>query len=244
MRYLFSIFMWILGLLNLVILFPPAFVIWLFTVLFDPNLKLLQWYSCFWASTFTWLNPFWKVRITGREKIQKGKVSVLVSNHQSLLDILVLYRLFKHFKWVAKKELFIFPLVGWNMSLNRYIPIKRGNRASVFKMIKMSEQTLQKGSSIMIFPEGTRSTDTQIKSFKEGAFKLAINTQLPIIPIIIEGTGTALPKKGFLFKNAQTIQINVLDPVDVSNLTEKDIKPLSANVRQKMIEALQTARNK
>ena len=242
MKYLFSTFIWVLGVLNLILLFPPAFIIWLFTVVFDRNLKLLQQYSCFWASTFTWLNPFWKVKIYNREKIKKGQVYVLVSNHQSLLDILVLYRLFKHFKWVAKQELFRFPLVGWNMALNRYIPIKRGARSSILQMMKKSEQTLLAGSSVMIFPEGTRSTDNQIKSFKEGAFRLAITTQTPILPIVIDGTGTALPKKGYLFKRNHVIEIHILDEIDVKDFSEKEVKSLTGEVRELMIGKLQEFR--
>jgi len=243
MKYVFSTFIWILGLLNLFIFFPPDFIIWLFTVPFDRNLKLLHQYSCFWASTFTWLNPFWKVRITGREKIRKGHVYVLVSNHQSLLDILVLHRLFKHFKWVAKKELFIFPIIGWNMILNRYIPIKRGNRSGILQMMKKSEQTLRSGSSVMIFPEGTRSTDNQIKAFKEGAFKLAISTQTPIIPIVLDGTGSALPKRGYLFKRNHVINVHVLDEIEIKDTFEKNIKLLVEAVRQLMIKELHKIRN-
>ena len=238
MKYVFSTFIWVLGVLNLILLFPPAIIIWLFTVLFDRNLKFLQQYSCFWASTFTWLNPFWKVKIYGREKIKKGQVYVLISNHQSLLDILVLYRLFKHFKWVAKRELFRFPLVGWNMTMNRYIPIKRGTRSSILQMMKKSEQTLLAGSSVMIFPEGTRSTDNQIKSFKEGAFRLAITTQTPILPIVLDGTGTALPKKGYLFKRNHVIEIHILDKIEVHDLSEKEMRPFTEKVRKIMMNGL------
>jgi len=244
MKYIFSAIIWSLGVINLILLFPPAFIIWLFTVPFDRNLKFLQQYSCFWASTFTWFNPFWKTRIIGRDKIKKGHVYVLVSNHQSMLDILVLYRLFKHFKWVAKKELFHFPLVGWNMTLNRYVPIRRGKRSSILQMMKKSEQTIRSGSTVMIFPEGTRSTDMQIKTFKEGAFKLAVATQTPIVPIVIEGTGGAMPKKGFLFKRNHVIEVNILDEIQVRDLSEGDAKQLSEKVRNIMISKLKEIRER
>ena len=99
------------------------------TVLFDRRLVLLHRFTCFWASLYTWLNPAWRVRIEGREKIRPRTAYVMVANHQSLLDILVLFRLFTHFKWVSKIENFRVPCVGWNMSLNRYIKLRRGDRA-------------------------------------------------------------------------------------------------------------------
>lgn len=97
--------------------------------------------------------------VRGRERIDPRATYVMVANHQSLLDILVLFRLFRHFKWVSKVENFKVPFVGWNMRLNRYIPLKRGDRASVIEMIARCERTLRSGSSIMMFPEGTRSQD-------------------------------------------------------------------------------------
>ncbi len=124
----------------------------------------------------------WRVKWEGKENIENGKTYLLTSNHQSTLDIVVLYGLFKHFKWVAKDLMFKMPFVGWNMILNNYIPVSRTDPKSQFKMMKKSEDTLRSGSSIMIFPEGTRSPDGNIGRFKRGAFILAEKTDTPVIP--------------------------------------------------------------
>jgi 1-acyl-sn-glycerol-3-phosphate acyltransferase len=182
------------------------------------------------------------VTIQGREKIKPGKVYILISNHQSMLDILVLYRLFVHFKWVSKIELFKVPIIGWNMSANRYISLKRGKQSGILHMMNDSEKAIRNGSSVMIFAEGTRSLDQQIKAFKEGAFKLAVKTQTPIIPIVIDGTGEALPRKGFVFKGQHNITLNVLDEISVEGLEDKDVKFLISKVRGLMEEELRSIR--
>ena len=84
--------------------------------------------TCFWGSLYTWFNPAWPVKVVGREKIDPNETYVMVANHQSLLDIFVLFRLFRHFKWVSKIENFNIPCVGWNMRLNGYIELRRGDR--------------------------------------------------------------------------------------------------------------------
>ena len=103
------------------ILFIPAVVIWLVTMPFDKRKIILHQYTCFWGAFYTWVAPFWKVRVLDRHKFQKDRVYVVVSNHQSQLDILVAFNLFRHFKWVSKAEIFNVPFVGWNMYLNRYV---------------------------------------------------------------------------------------------------------------------------
>lgn len=242
MDFIKSLLVWFFGMLLVVGLFFPAFMLWILTVLFDRRMYILHMYSCFWGSTFTWLSPFWKVRIQNRHKITPDKTYVLVSNHQSLLDILVLYRIFVHFKWVAKKELFRIPFVGWNMLMNRYVSIERGKPASVKKMISISKEHLKRGSSLMIFPEGTRSEDTNMKKFKDGAFKLAIETGTPIIPMVLDGTGNALPKKGFIFRGAHRIVVDIMDEIPADSYQGLDPPALSALVRENMKRHLQKIR--
>ena len=129
-----------------------ALAIWLTTVLFDKRLWLLHQFTCLWASLYIRLMPPWSVSIRGKEHIDAKDTYIIVSNHQSLLDILVAFTLFTHFKWVSKAELFNIPLIGWNMSLNQYIKLRRGNNKSVKTMYKACENHLQRGSSIYLFP--------------------------------------------------------------------------------------------
>src|SRR5262245_11385066 len=116
-------------------LFPLALAIWAVTLPWDRRGAALHRFTCFWASLYTWINPFWTVRIEGRHRVRKDAAYVIVSNHLSLVDILVLFRLFIHFKWVSKIENFRIPFIGWNMALNRYIKLRRGDRKSVTQMM-------------------------------------------------------------------------------------------------------------
>jgi 1-acyl-sn-glycerol-3-phosphate acyltransferase len=214
-----------------VLLFPLALLLWLVTLPFDRRGVALHRFTCFWASLYTWLNPLWPVTVRGRERIDPQTTYVMVANHQSLLDILVLFRLFRHFKWVSKIENFKVPLIGWNMRLNRYIPLKRGDRASVIEMLARCEETLRSGSSIMMFPEGTRSADGHLKAFKPGAFDLAIRLGLPILPVVVTGTADALPKHGFVLRGHQTIGIQVLEPIPPESYEGLDAAALAARTR-------------
>ena len=234
-----TIYTWLIVLISFVTLFPIAVIIWLLTVLFDKRLYWLHLYSCFWASTYIFTNPFWKVKIIDRQKIRKDGVYVMICNHQSMLDIIVLYRLFTHFKWVSKKELFKVPISGWNMTLNRYIAVDRGNKASHLKMFKECEENLANGSSIMIFPEGTRSVDGDIHNFKEGAFKIALAAKVSILPIVLEGTSDLLPKNGFMFKTKNTIRVKILDPVPYESFKSMTSRELTEKMKEQIIKELQ-----
>lgn len=229
--FIVTVYTWIIVILSFFILFPIAVIIWLLTVLFDKNLKALHQFSCFWASSYLFTSPFWNVKIIDRHKIKSNETYVMVCNHQSMLDIIVLYRLFKHFKWVSKKELFRIPIVGWNMTLNRYIPVDRGNKATHLTMLKQCEDNLHQGSSIMIFPEGTRSSDGEIHNFKEGAFKIALKANASILPIVLDGTSDLLPKHGFIFRKKNTIQVKVLDPIPYSTFNGLSAKELSEKIK-------------
>jgi 1-acyl-sn-glycerol-3-phosphate acyltransferase len=167
------------------IMFPIALITRILTGLFDKRLRILQQVSCFWGYFLVWSNPLWKVTFRGKNHMKPGQPYVIICNHQSFLDILVLYGLFRHFKWVSKSEIFQIPVVGWNMSLNKYVSVKRSKKFSHLAMLNACEEHLRRGSSIMIFPEGTRSKDGEIHSFKEGAFRVALAAKVSIIPIVI-----------------------------------------------------------
>jgi 1-acyl-sn-glycerol-3-phosphate acyltransferase len=226
-----STLFWIFLVVSSILLFPVALLIWAVTVLFDRRLVALHQFTCFWASLYSWLNPVWRVRIEGREKIAPDVAYVMVVNHQSLLDILVLFRLFTHFKWVSKIENFRVVFVGWNMSLNRYIKLRRGDKDSVEQMMQACETALAEGSSIMMFPEGTRSADGRLKPFKHGAFTLAQRMRVPILPIVVEGTAAALPKRGFVLQGRHAIRIRVLDAIPHARFANLSVDALTEQVR-------------
>jgi len=231
MRRLYSSLFWVFLAASSILLFPVAVVVWIVTMPFDPRQVLLHRFTCFWASLYTWLNPAWPVTVEGREKIDDGRACVMVANHLSLLDILVLFRLFRHFKWVSKRENFRVPFIGWNMWMNRYIPLRRGDRESVVQMMRASEETLRAGSSIMMFPEGTRSPNGQMRAFKPGAFELALRTRTDIQPVLLEGTADALPKRGFVLQGRHPIRVTVLDPIPYESFERLDAEALTQQIR-------------
>jgi 1-acyl-sn-glycerol-3-phosphate acyltransferase len=231
MRMLLSMAFWLFLVSSSVILFPVAVLLWAATSPFDRRRRVLHRFTCFWASLYTWLNPAWRVHVEGREKIRADEAYVMVANHLSLLDILVMFRLFTHFKWVSKIENFRVPFIGWNMSLNRYIKLRRGNRASVLRMMKACRIALEEGNSIMVFPEGTRSPTGEMRRFKTGAFEIAKENGRPILPIVLEGTANALPKRGFVLQGRHPISIRVLDEIPVASFAEASADELTERVR-------------
>ena len=228
--FLLTIYEWTLFAVVCIVLYPVALLIFILTAPFDKKRIIQHRFSCFWASLYIWLQPLWKVSWEGKENIKGREAYVLVSNHQSSLDIIVYYGLFKHFKWIAKSLMFKMPLVGWNMSLNNYIPIKRNDSESHIKMMKRAEKTLKSGSSIMIFPEGTRSPDGNIGRFKRGAFILSEITDLPVIPMVIENTYKAVKKDSFWIKKTINMKVKIFEPVHPKDY--KSTKEMSEAVKK------------
>jgi 1-acyl-sn-glycerol-3-phosphate acyltransferase len=232
MQRLGSITFWLFLTVSSIGLFPVAVLVWAVTAPFDRRKVVLHRFTCFWASLYTWFNPVWRVHVEGREKIRPEATYVMVANHQSLLDILVLFRLFTHFKWVSKIENFRIPCIGWNMRLNQYIELKRGDKRSIAEMMTACDETLRQGNSIMMFPEGTRSSDGRLKQFKHGAFTLALRNELPLLPIVVEGTANALPKRGFVLQGRHAIRIRVLDEIPHEKFADRPVEEVTANVRR------------
>jgi len=166
------------------------------------------------------LNPYWNIRVSGLENIDPRKTYVVVANHQSLADIVVLYKTYMQFKWVAKKSLFMLPFVGWSLYLTKHIMLSRGRYGSIKRVYKESARWLRKGMSVLFFPEGTRSKTEGMNSFQNGAFKLAIKEKRPILPVYISGTGKAITKGNWTFKAKVFVELKVLPSTDT-----KDFKP-------------------
>ncbi len=231
LRAALSLAFWLFVSLSSIILFPVALLIWLVSLPFDRQLRVLHMFTCFWASLYTWFNPAWRVKIEGRERICPRTPYIIVANHQSLLDILVMFRLFVHFKWVSKIEAFSVPFIGWNMSLNRYIKLRRGDAGSISRMLAACERTVRSGSSIMMFPEGTRSRDGRLRAFKHGAFTLARKLGASILPVVVSGTGRALPRRGFVLSGMHEISIRVLDEIPADAWIDQPVEAMAEKVR-------------
>ncbi len=228
--FLFGVITFVIFVVGLVGLWPISFF-------FDRASGYLPHrVSQFWASLISKIIPYWEIRTEGLERIQKKKPYVIVSNHQSLLDILlVLAKLPLHFKCIAKKELFPIPCLGWHLALAGYIPLSRGDRESGRACLEKARGWLRRGVSVIFFPEGTRSPDGEIHAFKPGAFKLALEENIDILPLAIFGTREAIPKYSWRVKRGSMLQLRVLEPVSVRGLSLGDLISLQEGVREKIM---------
>ena len=213
---LYSIAYWIFLCTTCALYFAGALLIWLVTLPFDRDRRVLHLYSCLWAQTYFWCNPLWRLRIDGRDKLPWRGPAVIAANHQSLGDILVLFGLFRPFKWVSKASVFKVPFLGWNMWLNGYVGLVRGDKESIAKMMEHCRYWLRRGVPVLLFPEGTRSPDGEVKPFKDGAFRLACELDVPLIPIALTGTADTLPKHGFKVSLRSDCRVRVLEAIQPS----------------------------
>jgi 1-acyl-sn-glycerol-3-phosphate acyltransferase len=230
-----SCYFWSSMFLVSAILFPVSLFLWVTTVLFDRKRYILHQWTCVWSDIILGMNPYWKVRVEGREKIDPSKVYVMVSNHQSGLDIMVLFKLHRHFKWVAKKGLFKIPFIGWNMGLNGYISIERSRGRSKLQMMDKAAESIRDGNSVMLFPEGTRSRDGNLQPYKSGAFRLAKEAATDILPIVIKGTFYAIKKGGFIVHKNKEMVVTVLDPIPFDSFKELDPKNIGNLVHDQIL---------
>jgi 1-acyl-sn-glycerol-3-phosphate acyltransferase len=244
MNVLKSIIVWLVGIAYVIFFFPLTFLIWLLVLPFDREREIIHWILSWQSRILVWLLPIWKIRIEGREKGLKETPFVIISNHQSILDILLINCLRYRFKWISKIENMKIPVLGWYLRMADYIIINRGDKESKEEMMDKSYQCLKGGTSIMMFPEGTRSVDGEIGFFKRGAFQLAINAHVPILPVVLDGSGGVLPKHGLIFTTGHKIMIKVLDPVMPESFNTDDPNILSLNFSNFMIEALKELRGK
>ena len=229
--YFVAVYLALLFLITSFTFFPFAVILRFFFFCFDRRLIALNMFTCFWASCYTWLNPIWSVSIRGRENIDCKKTYIMVCNHQSILDIPVIFRVFSPFKWVAKASLFKIPIIGWNMWLNRSIKIERSSVKSQRKMLNRCAENIKNGSSVMIFPEGTRSRNGELRTFKEGAFLVALQEKTDIIPMALDGSYKAFPEKSIIPVSKLKINLRILPPIEYETFKDMSVRQLTEHIR-------------
>ena len=181
------------------------------------------------------LTPFWHFAVVGPTPKVAGR-TVVVSNHESQADPFLISHLPWEMKWLGKASLFRIPVVGWMMWLAGDVPVHRGDKTSGKGAMASCAEWLARGMPVMIFPEGTRSPDGDLLPFKDGAFRLAIETGADILPIAVSGTRTALPKHSWRFRYAYA-SVTVGTPLSTKGLTLADLEALKTSARAQ-VEAL------
>lgn len=237
-----SLIIWFSCIFFVILFFPLTFLIWLLVLPFDKKRAAIHRMLIWQSVLISRLVPAWKLTISGREKIVKGTTYVIISNHRSLIDILVLNCLRCRFKWISKIENLKVPVLGWYLRMADYITVDRDDDESKAEMLARAYRCLKEGISIMIFPEGTRSSDHDMGIFKRGAFQLAMDANVPILPVITDGTAEILPKHGFII-GMHDIMIRVLDPVLPADFGTDDPEKLGSLFREMMMRKLRTFKN-
>lgn len=230
MKILVSIVIWGVGaILTLLALISCLFAaVLLFP--FDKQRKAIH-AQCFWlADAIVGLNPFWGLDISGMENVDSTKTYVIISNHQSIADIIVMYKTRMQFKWVAKESLYRVPLIGAFLFLGRHIVLSKCRFGRIKKFYRDASCYLKNGMSVLFFPEGTRSKTGDLGTFQNGAFKIAIKEKVPILPMFIGGTRNVIQKGSWLFNARASCCLVVLPPITTTDLDYGDLAHLKKMV--------------
>lgn len=231
-----SIWAWLVFVGCVVLWFPVLAVVRLLTAPFDRGRYIPGRIFRKIGPAMATLNPLWRFRYSGTMPKDPRRPFVVVSNHESFADILLISHLPWEMKWLSKAELFRIPIMGWMMWLAGDVPVKRGFGPSALEAMERCRRALQNRVSVMIFPEGTRSRTSELLPFKDGAFRLAIEAGVPILPLAVSGTGTALRKHDWRFGRSNA-EVRVLEPIETTGLTLNDIPELKARVRETIVAA-------
>jgi 1-acyl-sn-glycerol-3-phosphate acyltransferase len=220
-------------------------LIWLYTLvlgilalpggLFDKSGRRLHWFSRAWSWLImkTILSP---VKVTGLDKIDTSKPHVYAVNHASAMDIPVLYVYLPfQFRIVFKKELLAYPIVGWQLKRSGQVCIDQQKPTNSIAAIRSAVKSLKGGMPLVIYPEGGRTPDGEIKPFLPGAFFLAIKAQVDIVPVALVGTFELLPMNTYHIK-CRPLEMRVGDPISTAGLTMRDMEAVSEKVRKAMEE--------
>lgn len=190
--------------------------------------------SKIWAYTMLAVS-FVRTEIKNRNRIKPKTSYIIISNHQSLYDILALVTtLGIQYRWFIKKEILKIPLFGYGLYASRNIFIDRSNTARAIESINKGMERLPKGVSLMVFAEGTRSPDGRIHEFKKGGFVTAVRRKIPILPVTVNGSRRILPKGSLAFKPGK-IQVVIGDPIDTGGYTSESVDALIDRTRHAII---------
>lgn len=226
-----SAWIWVSTGLIALLWLPWLTLVFLVTVPFDAGRYTVgRWFRRA-AMAAVMLNPLWRFRTSGVRIADPRRPYVAVSNHESLADIFLISHLPWEMKWLSKESIFRIPVMGWMMRMAGDIPLVRTDRTSRRQAIEQARDRLGKGVSVMIFPEGTRSRTGQLLPFKDGAFRLAVEMGLPILPLVVAGTRDCIRTGSGVFGRAEA-EVRALEPISTDGLTLRDVPELRDRVRE------------
>ena len=233
-RSILSLWSWFALGVIVIVWTPIVFVVWIATMPFDKGRYATGYTFRRLCVLHQWLNPMWKFKTSGQLPTNKRNPYVMVSNHESFVDMLLLSHLKMEMKYLSKESILRIPLVGWMMKMSGDVSLLRGDRSSGAAALVVCEKWLKRKMSVMIFPEGTRSFDGEMRAFKDGAFVLAIRTQTPMLPVVVHGTRSALRKSDWRMGDAKA-EVRVLEIIETTGMTLDDVPALRERVRDAMI---------
>lgn len=215
--------------------FVPFALLFFLTVLFDRERVVLHYASRFWSWGIYRICPSWHVKVEGKGKVGDTRNYVIVTNHQSMLDIPLMYVLPLTFKWVSKREVMRLPIFGWVLQMHGDIAIERGSSGSARLLMRQAKEILDRGkTSVIVFPEGTRSKTGRVGRFKEGAFAVAKHAGVAILPVVHEGNGSVLD--GWKVRMPHRFRVKVLDPIPAEEVAALSEREMTRRVYERILE--------
>lgn len=236
-----SILYYLVVLLAAIVLYIATFIALVVCYPFDKKRVVVHTISKWITDVFFGLPPHMSREVIGMENIDPKQQYVIVLNHNSMVDIMSIYNLPLVFKWVSKKEVYKIPIVGRLLLAHGDIVINRASAKEAMQLVhQKGKEWLAKGACVSIFPEGTRSKDGEIHNFKAGAFILAKDAGVPILPVVLDGTNRVT--RGWKMNWRNKITIKVLPPVSKEQVEAMSIKDVMAEVHDTMVAALAEVR--
>ena len=237
-RLLFSLIIWVYYGGMFILMFPFVLLAYIITAPFDKYKRVPNWILLMGGKLYVSTIPTWNVHYHGIDNYEKTEGTIIISNHQSFMDMPTQSLLPWTFKWVSKKSLFFVPFMGWTMKLSGHISIDR-NKKTAIKALNNIIPLLDHKIPIILFPEGTRSLDGKLHKFKNGAFSIATKHNYKIQPIVMDGTRNLLPSGDWKFSFHQDIDISILKPIDPQNFDSiSDLKKHAYKVMKNELKRL------
>ena len=236
-RTVLSAWGWLTIVLLVIVWTFLVFITWIVTSPFDRGRYWPGWVFRKICVVHNWINPLWRFHTSGVKVTDPRHPYVVVCNHESFVDMLLISHLPWEMKWMSKEMFFKIPFVGWMMRMAGDIYLVRGNKESIISAVSESHDRLGKKVSVMMFPEGTRTHTGELGAFKDGAFRIAITEQVPVLPLAVAGSREAR-NKGDWRMNVTEAEVRVLEPVPTTGLTLDDVPALRDKVRTLIADEL------